>query len=255
MQLRLGLWVLDVLADELEQERNVYPFELPNGGGPTNDDRRAHVDKAWAHLEERGFARGRRLNPDVEDLLLTWWKPQVMISMLAKDEHDLYKFRSGWFNSLGFHSQLEGDDVYFEGGKPFQVPDAIVSRLPAMPAFHAPAAVAYVADTPDDDDDDGLGLADDGDAVMPGVRSTEGNVRVYKDAEGFRAGFISVYKPDRRGMPEPVDRLTWVDTENGRYMLSEEPAGGGMVRKSFQPTNGDLIRWWINDRTNPPTDS
>lgn len=257
MELRLDLWVLDVLRERLKLPFTIPPFQIPYGphSGATHDERADYLVEGMRWLRSKGLATDRGLEPDVESLITTWAKPDVLLTTSAYElgSKQLYNYRSGWSGEDAFHSYVDGDAIVIQDGRPEQVPYALLDMFPSMQAFPANPVVIHAPATPPSSDDDGeVSIYDDSDAMPGGQKVVEGNLRVYTDAGkqgGIRGGKISLSTVQRPGKaPELLETLIFADTEQGRYIITTETTSDGLLRLTYKPTDGDLIRWWIVDR-------
>lgn len=248
MELRLDLGIVDVLADRLRFPLPVIPYDIPYTGR-TPDERGEHLVDGLRWLKKHNLATDSGIDPEVEELVLTWAKPEVLITMSAIETatDTVYQYRSGWSGRYGFHSYLDGDAVVIQDGRPSQVPYALLEMFPAVAALDANPAVAH-GHPGDDGDEDDLGIADV-DPRMGGLKPDEGNLRVYFDAgqKLVRGGTVNLSTRDGKKL-ESLESMKWVDTEQGRFVILTETTSDGATRVSFTPTDGDLIRWWITDR-------
>lgn len=252
-QVQLELWVVDGLVDFLGLSRSVPPYSLPYIG-ETVEERAAHRERALEWLAERGYADCGRVADWLEDLLVVWSRPEVLITMDASEfaTGNYHVYRSGWSGRMGFHSYQEGESVVLEELRAEQIPGTVVSMLPPAGPFYGNKAVVLTDDpraARASECEEEFSVADPGRRVTA-ARPEQGNVEVFFRHEYHRMGLVAISTVRRRGeAPRRLDTLTWADTDNGRYAIVSSPTGDGMLRRSFEPTDGGLISWWIRDRT------
>lgn len=76
----VDLTELDVLAEDLDLGRVVYPYEFPYTG-ESDAERATHRDKVRQRLRRDGWMSGSGgLRGDIEDLIRVWAEPEVEIT-------------------------------------------------------------------------------------------------------------------------------------------------------------------------------
>lgn len=251
MAFRAQLDELDILAEDIGFERYVYPHEIPVVS-PTHEDRARQRDQTWSRLRRDGIAERTRLQPDADDLIQAWLRPEVLLSHVATDLENRvhFRWRGGWLGKLGFLSRQEREHIEFERWRPAQVVAEIVSLLPDYPALHGPPATAItrtVRSSEPFDDEVEPSITD-----KAGPADTQAGDRFFA-APALRTGMIKCTRrtPDTRthlGQERPLGALSWFDTTEGRFFVVTDDLGGGEQRHTFTPAGSARIAQWLRDR-------
>ncbi|UQS22682.1 ESX secretion-associated protein EspG [Amycolatopsis thermalba] len=225
---------LDILDEELGLGRFVYPHKVPFVSG-TRTERAEQRRRVFEHWHRLGRMSRDRLQPEFEDLLRLWARPEVLVTQvvaeLTTDAQILA--RGGWAGQHGVLSRQTGDDVTFHELRAGQVLPQLLDPLPEVPPVRI-APVNYVSQPRG------------GDLFGGGEPPREKRVADrYFAAPPLRAGVVSC---SVRGVD--AGRLTWFDTPDGRFFTTVEHLPDGAQRHTFTPADRARIGQWVRDRVN-----
>ncbi|MDT7724626.1 MAG: hypothetical protein QOI21_1202 [Actinomycetota bacterium] len=218
----LSLPELDILDEHLRLGRWVHPFRIPYAS-PTFEARSRQREAVWQALAAADLAASGKLVAEVEETLRAWARPDVLITHVAGvlDDGSRALYRGGWQGDVGFMSRQQGDRVVFDERKPGQVVPEIVDFLPACVPF------------------DGHGVTT---TARPGSAGF-GQGQGFFDQPMRRYGAIEVSMGNGGCQ---VGTLLWFDSVRGRFLLETTPLPDGTQRRTFTPTDGRHIAYWLH---------
>ncbi|ALG14162.1 ESX secretion-associated protein EspG [Kibdelosporangium phytohabitans] len=221
----LSLAATDILAEALGVECRRYPFQLP-GIGDFVDDRVRIANAVFADLSRRGLVRGEQLNPAVADGLRLMSRYRVAIAVMGTldDESGLYA-RVSADGERGLLVIQEGQMFRFEFVRPESLARTAVSLLPRLRPGHGQSVTVNAKSVATEEKREGFARE-----VRP-ARTTS-QAQLIAAQEMLRkvrtgAGYFVVSAMDRSGRETRAPGLSWLDTEDGRYMAQAHPDDGG----------------------------
>ncbi|MEV4311841.1 ESX secretion-associated protein EspG [Actinocrispum sp. NPDC049592] len=232
----LSLAAVDILAEALGVDPRRYPFQMA-GIGDFVEDRVRIAQAVFADLSRRGLVREERLDPDVADALRLMSRYRVAIAVMGTldDESGLYA-RVCTDGERGLLVMQEGQMFRFEFVRPESLARTAVSLLPRLRPGHG-QSVTIAAPKPVEKTEEHQGFS----RPLRPARTTS-QAQLVAAQEMLRkprtgAGYFVVSAVDGRGKETRAPGLSWLDTEEGRYMAQAHPESGG---GTFAPA--DTIR-------------
>jgi hypothetical protein len=224
----LSLAAVDILAEALDVDCRRYPFQLP-GIGDFVHDRVRIAQAVFADLTRRRLVRNDRLDPDVAEGLRLMSRYRVAIAAMGTldDESGLYA-RVSASTERGLLVIQEGQLFRFEFIRPESLARTAVSLLPRLRPGHgqsvtiaAPSASKPVVG----EEHQGFGRP-----LRPARTASQSQLiaaqeMLRKPRTG--AGYFVVSAMDSAGHEVRAPGLSWLDTEEGRYMAQAHPELGG----------------------------
>jgi ESX secretion-associated protein EspG len=231
----LSLAAVDILAEALGVDCRRYPFQLP-GIGDFVEDRVRIAQAVFADLGRRGLVRNERLDPDVADALRLMSRYQVAIAVLGTldDESGLYA-RVSAGTDRGLLVMQEGQIFRFEFIRPESLTRTAVSLLPRLRPGYGQSVTITTATPSAVEEPQGF-------AKPMRPARTPSQSQLLAAQEMLRkprtgAGYFVVSAMDPSGRETRAPGLSWLDTEEGRYMAQ---ANADLSGGTFAPA--DTIR-------------
>jgi hypothetical protein len=232
----LSLAAVDILAEALGVDCRRYPFQLP-GIGDFVEDRVRIAQAVFADLTRRRLVRDERLDPDVAEGLRLMSRYRVAIAVMGTldDESPLYA-RVSAGSERGLLVMQEGQMFRFEFVRPESLTRTAVSLLPRLRPGHGQSVTIRAASKPvAGEEHQGFGRP-----LRPALTPSQSQLvaaqeMLRKPRTG--AGYFVVSAMDNAGHETRAPGLSWLDTEEGRYMAQAHPEQGG---GTFAPA--DTIR-------------
>ncbi|RSM84266.1 ESX secretion-associated protein EspG [Kibdelosporangium aridum] len=231
----LSLAAVDILAEALGVDCRRYPFQLP-GIGDFVDDRVRIARAVFADLTRRGLVRNDQLNPDVAEGLRLMSRYRVSIAVLGTldDESPLYA-RVSTDGERGLLVIQDGQMFRFEFVRPESLARTAVSLLPRLRPGHGQSVTITAKPAAAEEKREGFGRE-----VRPARTASQAQLLAAQEMlrkPRTGAGYFVVSLMDRDGRETRAPGLSWLDTEDGRYMAQAHPDDGG---GTFAPA--DTIR-------------
>jgi hypothetical protein len=232
----LSLAALDILAEAVGVDPRRYPFQLP-GIGDFVEDRIRIAQAVFADLGRRGLIRNERLDPDVAEGLRLMSRYRVAIAVMGTldDESGLYA-RVSAGDDQGMLVIQEGQMFRFEFIRPESLARTAVSLLPRLRPGHGQSVTIAAAPKPVENEEHS-GFAR---PLRPARTTSQSQLLAAQEMlrkPRTGAGYFVVSAMDSRGHETSAPGLSWLDTEEGRYMAQAHPESGG---GTFAPA--DTIR-------------
>ncbi|MDV6011261.1 ESX secretion-associated protein EspG [Haloechinothrix sp. LS1_15] len=239
---------VDVIAEWLGLPRGWQPFDvLP--AATTVDERRAYAGEVWRWLRAEGMVDRDRIDADVEAAFRVWAVPEVLVVVRAEQDFDPphVLYRAAAAGELGVFSEQLGEDIRFQLLKADGLIDHVVGMLPrhqALPVRPHSVVVGGTAPAVGDGDEPELpSLAEQ--ARRYDQRNQEG-VRAFARWPVTLCGGYELHLREQDALRH-VGTMQFFDTEQGRYLVNDEPLGAGRRRLDFVPSDGSHLRRWLHE--------
>ncbi|ONI73036.1 hypothetical protein ALI144C_44595 [Actinosynnema sp. ALI-1.44] len=221
----LSLAAVDILAEALGVDCRRYPFQLP-GIGDFVDDRVRIAKAVFADLARRGLVRGEQLSPSIADGLRLMSRYRVAIAVMGTldDQSDLYA-RVSADGDRGLLVIQEGQMFRFEFVRPESLARTAVSLLPRLRPGHGQSVTVTARPVAIEEKREGYAREVRPARTMSQAQMIAAQEMLRKVRTG--AGYFVVSAVDRDGRETRAPGLSWLDTEDGRYMAQAHPDDGG----------------------------
>jgi hypothetical protein len=231
----LSLAAVDILSEGLGVDCRRYPFQLP-GIGDFAEDRVRIAQAVFADLARRGLVRNEKLDSAVADGLRLMARYRVAIAVMGTldDESGLYA-RVCADDDRGLLVTQEGQIFRFEFVRPESLARTAVSLLPRLRPGHGQSVTITTASVATAEKPDGFSRQ-----VRPARTASQSQMAAAQEMlrkPRTGAGYFVVSAMDSNGRETRAPGLSWLDTEEGRYMAQAHPDEGG---GTFAPA--DTIR-------------
>jgi hypothetical protein len=243
----LSLAAMDLLWEQLRPGTPVRIFEVPSVGATTQDrDRLRGI--VFEDLAARNLAYRGRLEPEVEEAVVTLGRFQHaidVVGMLEDDERLLARAANN--GRTGLLARLRNQTVTFDVFRP----EAMVAEAVKLIGDEKPGPGRSVT-FPEVDTSRQAAAARHGAeegfrGVFEPVRPQQGGYELERRAaqtmwerKRTRIGMFTVYGRDRLGRELMTPVLSWFDTEDGRYFGHSRPGPDGQQWTTYSP--GDTSR-------------
>jgi hypothetical protein len=233
----LSVAAVDILSEALGVDCRRYPFQLP-GIGDFVEDRVRIAQAVFADLSRRGLVRNERLDPDVAEALRLMARYRVAIAVMGTldDESGLYaRVSAGAERGL---LVIQEDQIFrFEFVEPESLARTAVSLLPRLRPGHGQSVTISAAAAKPVQPEEPRGFAR---PLRPPRTTSQSQLLAAQEMlrkPRTGAGYFIVSAMDSSGREVRAPGLSWLDTEDGRYMAQAHPEDGG---GTFAPA--DTIR-------------
>jgi hypothetical protein len=232
----LSLPTVDVLAQTLDVDIRQFPFDIPYFG-EYESDRQRLAREVFIDLNRQGLIVGRGdIDPTLARAFRTLSEYVITVSVMGTVEktRQIYA-RAAAAGETGVLAVKEGESLRLELIRPTALATTLVGLLPAMES--GPGQSVTITQSATDNDQDGL--------MGPVYANRTANEQAIRLAENYLSrprtgtGLFTVSGRDRRtGKERQSGRLTWIDTEDGRYLALVRPPGeDGQTRSTFSPAD------------------
>jgi hypothetical protein len=225
----LSLAAVDILAEALGVDCRRYPFQLP-GIGDFVADRVRIAQAVFADLTRRGLVRNDKLDTDVAEGLRLMARYRVAIAVMGtlEDESGLYA-RVSADTDRGLLVVQEDQIFRFEFIRPESLARTAVGLLPRLGPGHG-QSVTIAAATPPAKPVEGEEHRGFARPLRPARTTSQSQLvaaqeMLRKPRTG--TGYFVVSAMDRGGHETRAPGLSWLDTEEGRYMAQAHPDQDG----------------------------
>jgi hypothetical protein len=236
MTYTLSLPAADVLAQTLDVNLRQFPLRIPYFGEYERDRQRI-AREVFTDLARQGLIHGRDIDPGLTRALRTLSEYAITVSVMGTVEKTRHLYARAAANGEdGVLVVKEGDRLRVEPIRSTALAVTLIGLLPKLDA--APGqSVTITQPSAADEERDGV-LA----PVHLGGNTAEQQLRIaesYLIKPRTGTGLFTVSGRDRRtGRERTGGHLTWIDTEEGRYlMVSRAPGDDGQVRSTFSPAD------------------
>ena len=246
----LSLAAVDLLTEQLGLGSPVRIFEIPSVGG-TMDDRARLRQIVLDDLTARKLAYRGRLEPEVEEALITVGRFQVAIDVVAMlDKESRLLARIAGNGRIAVLARLRDQTVSFDTFRAEAlVPEAV--RLIGDEKPGPGRSVTFPEADPEADRKTAMRRRDDDEYVSGVFESSprqQGGYELEKRAAQTmwerprkRIGMFTVYGRDRNGREIMAPVLSWFDTDEGRYFGHSRPGPDGKQWTTYSPTDSGRI--------------
>jgi hypothetical protein len=233
----LSVAAVDILSEALGVDCRRYPFRLP-GIGDFVPDRVRIARAVFADLERRGLVHGERLDPDVAEALRLVAQCDVAIAVMGTrdDESGLYARACAGPERAVLVIQ-EDQHMRFEFVRPESLARTVVSLLPRLRPAHGQSVTISAAAPKPVATEEHRGFSR---PLRPARTTSESQLLAAREMlrkPRIGAGYFVVSGTGPNGQEVRAPGLSWLDTEEGRYMAQAHPDEGG---GTFAPA--DTIR-------------
>lgn len=229
----------------------LFPFQIPSFGTLMED--RARIARAVQDdLENRGLCQAGNVNEDVLMALRLLADHQVAIAVMGTVDggREIYA-RASATARQGVLAQKDEQLIKFELIRPEALARSAVGLLPDLKAgpgqsvqITQPVAVPARHRVEDEGD---LGFAQ-----PVRARRSMSDAQLHAAEEILRrprkgGGYFVVSGRDARGKDVAAPGLSWIDTEDGRYMVQSRTSEDGQQHGTFAPADPGRIAHQLND--------
>jgi hypothetical protein len=242
----LSLAAVDLLCEQLGLGTPVRIFEVPSVGA-TMEDRDRLRQVVLTDLTSRQLAYRGRLEPEVEEALVTLARFQYaidVVAMLTRDSRLLARVASNGRTAV--LARLNDQTIAFDTYRAEAlVPEAV--RLIGDEKPGPGRSVTFPEPDPEADRRAALRRDDSFSGVFqPQTRGGgyELEIRAAQtmwDRPRKRIGMFTVYGRDRNGREIATPVLSWFDTDEGRYFGHSRPGPDGRQWTTYSPADTSRI--------------
>jgi hypothetical protein len=234
----LSLAAVDVLAQTLDVNLRLFPFEIPSVGRMQAD--RTRIAKAvFVDLNRRGLIQHGEIEPELRQALHTLADYRVAVASmgtLSADEQLFARASASANGEIGVLAVQRGQQLRVEQIRPTALAVTMVGLLPKADAGTGQSVTLTKPATAASGGRDG--------ELFTQVHGSIGADPVLRIAEGYLArprtgsGFFAVSARNRHGREVRAGEIGWFDTDLGRYLhLSPPPDSEGRVHGTFSPAD------------------
>lgn len=236
----LSLAAMDLLWDQLRLGTPVRIFEIPSVG-ETMDDRDRIRGIVLEDLARRDLAYRGRLEPEVEEALVTLGRFRTaveVVAMLSEDDRLLARFASNGRTAVS--ATLVDQTVRFETLRP----ESMVAEAVRLIGDERPGpgrSVTFPDAAPPPPrrrgQDEGFRGVFDAPVDVDNYQRERRAAQTMWERPRKRVGMFTVYGRDRAGRELPLPVLSWFDTDDGRYLGHLRPGPDGRRWTTYSPAD------------------
>ena len=230
---------VDLLAQVSRVDCRLFPFQFPSVG-EFAEDRVRLLQAVRADLERRGLADDAGPAPDVLNALELLSGYHVAIAVMGKSGgRDLYA-RACAAGDRGVLAVQEANGLSFRFVRPDSLARSVAELLPRVPAGPGQSVTITQPTAPPPLTEDRRGQSVFAQQVRPTRSPSEMRLQAAADILGRPrrgSGYLLVNGRDRTGNESPAPRLTWLDTDAGRYLVRTGADGHEPATSSFFPAD------------------
>lgn len=242
MAYQLSLVEADILGQTLDVDIRQFPFDIPSHG-QFQVERQRLAREVFLGLNRRGLMRYGDLDPELSRSLRTLANYSVTVSVMGTVEktRELYA-RAAANGETGVLLIKDAQGLKVDPIRPTALATSLVGLLPKLEAGPGQSvSITQTTQLTRQLDDDFM--------MLPAQASRNGNEQQLRIAASYLSrprtgtGMFTVTGRDRRtGRELRAGTLTWIDTEDGRYLaLSRPPGEDGQTRTTFSPTDSPRL--------------
>jgi hypothetical protein len=247
----LSLAAIDLLWEQLSLGSPVRIFEVPSVG-ETMEDRARLRQIVLDDLTSRKLAYRGRLEPEVEEALITVGRFQLaidVVAMLDRDSRLLARVASN--GRIAVLARLRDQTVSFDTFRAEAlVPEAV--RLIGDEKPGPGRSVTFPEADPEADRRAAMRRRNEDDDYVNGVFQSPGReqggyelekraAQTMWERHRKRIGMFTVYGRDRNGREIIMPVLSWFDTDEGRYFGHSRPGPDGRQWTTYSPSDSGRI--------------
>lgn len=245
----LSLAAVDLLWEQLGLGTPVRIFEIPSVG-ETVEDRARLRQIVFDDLASRKLAYRGRVEPEVEEALITVGRFQLAIDVVAMlDKESRLLARIAGNGRIAVLARLRDQTISFDTFRAEAlVPEAV--RLIGDEKPGPGRSVTFPEADPDAERKAAMRRRREDDEYVSGVFEgrQQGGYELEKRAAQTmwerprkRIGMFTVYGRDRNGREITAPVLSWFDTDEGRYFGHSRPGPDGQQWTTYSPTDSGRI--------------
>jgi hypothetical protein len=232
----LSLADADILGQTLNVDVRQFPFDIPSVGALQRDRQRI-ARQVFVDLDRRGLVRGGDLDPDLTRALRTLSDYAITIAAMGTVENTRTVYaRAATNGETGVLAVKDRDTLRLELIRPTALAVSLVGLLPTLSAGPGQSVTITQPGADTEQSDDLFG------PVRANRNGADQQLRIaasYLNRPRTGTGMFTVSGRDRRiGKELRGGTLTWIDTDEGRYLAVSRPPGeDGQVRSTFSPAD------------------
>jgi hypothetical protein len=229
----------------------LFPFQIPSFGR-LMEDRIGIARAVQSDLEDRGLCRHGDVDPEVLTALQLVADHQVSIAVMGTVDRgrEIYA-RASATARQGVLAHKDEQLIKFELIRPETLARAVVGLLPdlkAGPGQSVQITQPVAAPAKHRLEDDG----DIGFAQPVRARRSMSDAQLHAAEEILRrprkgGGYFVVSGRDARGKDLTAPGLSWIDTDEGRYMVQSRTGEDGQQYGTFAPADTGRLTHQLND--------
>ncbi|WP_307845750.1 ESX secretion-associated protein EspG [Saccharomonospora sp. NB11] len=231
----------DVLWDELDLARRHVALEVPSPG-VTWTERARFVEQAWESLADRGLARGRRVVPEIADLMHLLARPRTSV--------DVWVWTDRRITGLAASSGRDAVLGVVDSGEVWLIPsrdEALAASAVSVAGELAPGvgrSVSVPHDVLIEADAEARG---DAKALVPALQDRGVELWQAQELAGMLLGMVTrgqfgAQRLDRDGRVRRAERVVaFYDTDAGRYLFQVAPGGDRRDWATVAPADNTLL--------------
>lgn len=236
---RLSLTEAQTLAEGLGTHIQLFPFQLPSSPSLVEDQVRTVISVA-KHLEKRGFFHRGRLLPDLEQgfRLLSHYQHAIAVMGTVDRDREIYA-RVSSDGRRGVLVIKRGDVLDFQLIRPEAMTRTAVSLLPKLqpgPGSSVTVQQRMTASTGSHQSEE-----QPESFMVPGVRGGTDSQRGFAEEVLRRprtgAGYFVPEYVGKDHRSVTLSCLGWLDTEDGRYMITGGTGDDGRGWATYAPAD------------------
>ncbi|MFL6141645.1 MAG: ESX secretion-associated protein EspG, partial [Labedaea sp.] len=227
---------VDVLAQTLDVNLRLFPFEIPSVGRMQAD--RTRIAKAvFVDLNRRGLIQHGEIEPELRQALHALAEYRVAVAAMGtlNAEEQLFA-RASANGEIGVLAVQRGQQLRVEQIRPTALAVTMVGLLPKVDAGAGQSVTLTKPATAATGGRHG--------ELVTQVHGSIGPDPVLRIAEGYLSrprtgsGFFAVSAKSRHGREVRAGEIGWFDTDVGRYLhLSPRPDSDGRVHGTYSPAD------------------
>lgn len=234
----LSLAAADILGQTLDVDVRQFPFDIPSVGALQRDRQRI-ARQVFIDLNRQGLIRHGDIDPELARAFRTLSNYAITIAAMGTVEtsRKIYA-RAATNGETGVLAVKEQESLRLELIRPTALAVTLVGLLPKLTAGPGQSvSITQPGAEP---------AAHQDDAFLGSVRANQNaqdqQLRIaasYLNRPRTGTGMFTVSGRDRRtGKQLHGGTLTWIDTDEGRYLaLARPPGEDGQVRSTFSPAD------------------
>lgn len=255
----LSLAALDLLWEQLQLGTPVLIFQVPSVG-ETMDDRARLRESVYRDLTARQLAYSGRLEPPVEESLVTLARFRHAIDVIGLlDNDERLCARIATNGRVAVAASLKDNIITFDVLRP----EGLVHATLALIEDERPGpgqSVTFPESAPETaprshgrhgrDDEEFGSVWQSWRPPAGGYHPQQRAARTIWEKARHRFGFFTVYGRDRDGRAVNAPPLVWFDTAEGRYMGHTRPAPDGQAWTTYAPADNRRLGQQLSEMLN-----